>query len=179
MRTKLRPVRLSDNFAVITLTSGKEAVIDAVDAPRIDKWNWRVMHKPNKGWYAARTITREDGRQHSLALHRFLLGVTDPKVFVDHINHDTLDNRRSNLRVVTPSESNWNMRMPRRNTTGFKGVSRYGNKGTTYYRTYLAISGVVHRKFGFKTPEAAFAYRQEVLSKFHGEFYCAERIFDA
>jgi hypothetical protein len=159
------------SIAILTLTGGKEAIIDIADVPLVDKWNWRVMHKPNKGWYVARTIKREDGRQHSLALHRFLLGATDPKVFVDHINHDALDNRRLNLRKCTPSESNWNMRIPRRSTTGFKGVSRYGNQGK--YRTYIAVRGVVQWYYSFDTPEAAFSYRQEVLSKLHGEFYCA------
>ena len=175
-----RPVVVSGDIAYVPLTKGKVAVIDATDVPLVDKWNWRVMHKDRKDFYAARGIVQENGRFHSLMLHRFLLGVTNPKTFVDHINHDTLDNRRINLRACTSMESTWNARAHRRNTSGFKGVGMYRGQGKNshlaYYRVYLSVGGVVYRKHGFKTAEEAFAYRNEVLSKYHGEFYCSERL---
>lgn len=55
-------------------------------------------------------------------LHRIVLG--DKEGFeIDHINHDKLDNRRINLRHVTHQQNMWNMKMCKRNRSGFTGVA--------------------------------------------------------
>lgn len=172
MRKKFRPIIIEGDVAIIPLTKGQRAVIDAVDVPMVEPYCWHAIWSPHgKCFYAARGTFNTHGRVSTLQMHRALLGVTDPKTFVDHRNHDTLDNRRSNLRACTPSESNWNMRTPRRSTTGLKGVSRYGTQGK--YRTYISVHGKVQWFYSFGTPEAAFEFRQKELSKLHGEFYCA------
>jgi hypothetical protein len=55
-------------------------------------------------------------------MHRFILGVTDPEVRVDHRNHDTLDNRKENLRLSDASSNGGNQRKRSDNSSGFKGV---------------------------------------------------------
>lgn len=39
-----------------------------------------------------------------IALHRIIMGVEDEKLYVDHINHERADNRKNNLRIVTPKK---------------------------------------------------------------------------
>ena len=57
-------------------------------------------------------------------MHRVILRAK-PGQIVDHINRDTLDNRRANLRIVTASQNNWNQRLlPAHNTSGYRGVSQ-------------------------------------------------------
>jgi len=48
---------------------------------------------------------------------------------VDHINHDTLDNRKCNLRVVSPSQNQWNRIKRRNGSSRFKGVYRHPQTG--------------------------------------------------
>lgn len=172
MRKGYRPIVVDGDSGIVALTKGQRSVIDAHKVSDVSPWNWRAIWSPHgQCYYAGRGGINEYGRVTTITLHRAILGVTDPKIFVDHINHDTLDNRVSNLRACTPSESNWNMRIPRRSTTGFKGVSRYGTQGK--YRTYIAAHKVIQWFYSFDTAEAAFAFRQQELSKLHGEFYCA------
>lgn len=62
----------------------------------------------------------QNGRKKRLA--RDILDVTDPNIEIDHINGNTLDNRRSNLRIVTHTENMWNKDNYKNNTSGIKGV---------------------------------------------------------
>lgn len=99
-------------------------------------------------------------------LHHLVL----PKVkgmHVDHINGEKLDNRRENLRLVTPSQNCANSKIPKNNTSGYKGVSKNGTYGW---------KGKIRTPFGYfylgtyKTKEeAALAYNKAALFHF-GEF---------
>jgi len=54
-------------------------------------------------------------------LHRFIMDAPHGKV-VDHINHNKLDNRKSNLRICSYAENTQNSASSGRNTSGFRGV---------------------------------------------------------
>lgn len=55
-------------------------------------------------------------------LHRYLLNIKDPKIQIDHINHDGLDNRLSNLRKVNQSINSKNCTVKSNSKTGINGV---------------------------------------------------------
>lgn len=76
---------------------------------------WWVQEKREKP-YARTTI---DGKV--VELHRLIMGRPEGKV-VDHISQDTLDNRRSNLRVCSNADNLRNGRTRPNNTSGYKGV---------------------------------------------------------
>jgi hypothetical protein len=65
--------------------------------------------------------------------------ILDEKLQVDHINHDSLDNRACNLRLVTPSENQQNKRKYRNSKSKYKGVSWDENAGK--WRARISING--------------------------------------
>jgi hypothetical protein len=79
----------------IPLTRGKVALVDDEDYEWLSHFRWSYMTKG----YAARTKTR-NGTHSVLYMHRVIM-LPDPDQQIDHINRDTLDNRRRNLRVCT------------------------------------------------------------------------------
>lgn len=92
--------------------------------------SWGVLKRPNNyGFYVAGWLKAEYGRRKVL-LHRLLFD--EPKgLVIDHINHDTLDNRRSvNLRVCTAAENVQNRSGPiRSNVTRIRGVTWRPDRG--------------------------------------------------
>ena len=106
---KLR-TRKTGGAWVIKLTFGKFAVIDAEDYDRVSQYNWCGI-EDTRCWYA-HTLKR-DGTP--MAMHRLILNA--PKgLLVDHIDHNGLNNRKSNLRLCTNSQNQQNTR-PRRGGT--------------------------------------------------------------
>lgn len=90
-----------------------------------------------------------------MLLHRWIMQVpvgTGYQVIVDHINRDKLDCRKANLRIVTPTESNLNRALPKRDLP--TGVYRARNKR---YVAHLKRRGKQHNLGTFDTPEQAAA----------------------
>ena len=73
-----------------------EGLIDTEDVPRVKYLKWNLSH----GYANCR-----NRQTNSLMMHRLIMNTTD---FVDHINHNTLDNRKCNLRIVTKSQNQMN-----------------------------------------------------------------------
>ena len=104
------------------LPDGTEFIIDAGDMETVSRHYWH--YKKNKGYIVS--VQAESGK---MQLHRFLLGITDENVIVDHTNRNRLDCRKGNLRIVTPQQNSMNSSLPHSNTSGFIGVSFVTSKG--------------------------------------------------
>lgn len=98
-------------------------------------------------------------------MHR-LLANTPTGMETDHINGDKLDNRKSNLRVVTSGENRRNKGKLRTNTSGYLGV--VSSRGIWVARIKNDHK-TVHLG-SFKTPEEAYAARMAAAPVHHGEF---------
>ena len=152
------------NFAIVKTAKGVEFKVSPEDFDCVAAFPWHVR---NRG-YVARTIRCENGRRRQLHLHRFILGVDDAGVMVDHINGDPLDNRRENLRVCSNSANQHNQGLNKRNTTGYKGVCFYKKSGK--YRAQIKHQMARHFLGEFRTPEeAAHAYNKAAI-RLHGDF---------
>jgi hypothetical protein len=114
------------------------AKISPADAPVVllYKWSWTRGNDRAAHTYV-RTNVRDGLRWRQVKLHRLLLDAP-PGTHVDHINHDTLDNRRENLRVVTAQQNQANSRKIITGDSCFKGVCWH--KQSNKWRAYIAVN---------------------------------------
>lgn len=122
-------------------------MFDKEDYPKIKSFYW---YKTNDGYFT----TRSHGAYYRI--HRYLLDAP-PDMVVDHINHDTTDNRKSNLRICTPQRNTWNRKVRHDNQLGVTGV--YKNKQGKYVAQIQCAH--YHRYKEFETLGEAIAQRDK------------------
>ena len=148
---------------VIPLTQGKFALVDPEDFPAVAALSpWFADNAGPGRWYAARNARREDGRRRLIRLHVFLTGFR----LTDHINHNGLDNRRSNLRDASPAINIRNGRPRLTNHSGHVGVSYCKQTGS--WKARVGWNGQDRWLGRFPTPEEASGARHAFLAA-HGE----------
>lgn len=147
-------------YTVVEIKGGV-VLIDNEDIPKIEGFYWHSQ----RGYAITRKM--KDGSRTSLYMHRLIMDADHSDV-VDHKNHNTLDNRRRNLRITTYSCNSGNSKINSRNTSGYKGVTFF--KDRRLYGASVTVQGQRHYLGFFDNPlEAAKAYDIAALSKF-GEF---------
>ena len=145
----------------IPLTQGKVALVDDEDYDFLNQWKWHILNARGLE-YAVRSIWRGvvngKERNDTVLMHREIMA-TPAYLHTDHINRNGLDNRKSNLRVVTNRENAWNLK----NQGKYIGVTKPKNKNT--YRASIRIDGIWTYLGYFKTPEEAHDKYMEVAIK--------------
>lgn len=141
--------------------NGYIILIDDRDSWIVDYYSLWVS-KYKKYVYCEKTINY---KRISKRLHRLIMKVNDPKILIDHINKNTLDNRRCNLRLATNSQNLANSKINKNNTSGYKGVAKsaYPNK------PWRVRVGKKSYGYYFTKEEAAKAYNY-YAQLIYGEF---------
>ena len=148
-----------ENARWIRLTKGCFALVDSIWYDFLMQWNWSaIVIGKKKLVYAIRGITRS-GKQSFIYMHRVVVDAK-PRDIVDHSNHNTLDNRISNVRVADKTQSQQNRKPQSNNKSGFKGVfwvDRRLTPGSWVAR--IKANGVdIHLGFYPTAERAAVAY---------------------
>ena len=116
------------DYAYILLTKNgmtKKVLFDIEDIEKVKQFKWHLHYNKKNERYDACTNTYiENGKRKYITLSRFLTNCPDD-LTVDHINRNTLDNRRCNLRNVTIFVNNLNKS---NNTSGCVGVTWNKNR---------------------------------------------------
>lgn len=172
MKTRRRRSELE-----IILKSGKYGekimLIDDEDYEKIKDRTVVLNHDKSTGNFYARLnvyCAIEKKMKTALKVHRVLLDAKQGEI-VDHINHNTLDNRKCNLRICTNSENQRNTRSRRNSTSKYKGVQY--RKDSKKWRARITCTEKGYRDFNIGTfcseIEAAKAYNKKARELF-GEF---------
>ena len=94
----------------------------------------------------------------------FLVGDYDQTLQVDHIDHDRLNNRIENLRLVTNSINGKNTKMHKNNTTGVTGVTF--DKNRNKYKAQIVVNHKLDNLGRFNTFEEAVQARLQAEIKY-------------
>lgn len=124
----------------IALSNGGYTLIDSDDYHKVIQYVWRSAFD-----YSTQTCYAKSGRGKTTKnLHKLIL---DTNNRVDHKNHDTLDNRKDNLREVTNSQNMQNRKGAQYNSkTGVRGV-HYSVQNKKYHAKVTVMYKVVYSAF--------------------------------
>lgn len=144
---------------MIPLTRGQFAKVDDADYGWLTQWKWSL----NSG-YACRGIW-DGAKVCYVSMHRLLLGLEfgDPRK-ADHVNRDTLDNQRVNLRIATSSQNAANRSLA---PGKLRGVNQHD---CGRWQVNLTFQGKRMWLGCFNSPQEAASARDKKFKELHGEF---------
>jgi hypothetical protein len=118
------------NMKEIKLTQGRVALIDDEDYDFLNQWKWCAV-KIRSAYYATRSMLshNDEGKlvKKTTQMHRLIMNVPNG-MDIDHINHNGLDNRKENLRIVTRRENMWNLIKQNKYIGAYKNNNKYAAK---------------------------------------------------
>lgn len=154
----------------IQLQHGNKTLIDDEDYDRVSAHHWRIHNKRN---YVT-SVFNIKGKKKAIFLHRFIMNPPEG-MFIDHINRDPLDNRRSNLRVVTHQQNMRNKGVYKNNKSGCRGI--YHRPSTGKYETQISHKGKNIHIGTFQDIDSAIcAYNEAHKKMFDYEFWNLNKI---
>ena len=164
-----RRARYGYAFRRIRLAQPRYAIVDPEDYERLSKYEWEARRARNSPFYAARQVVNTSTRKYTVIfMHRQIIEVGDG-LFADHINHNSVDNRKANLRPATQTQNNRNRRkFSGQSNSKYKGV--YWKKHIKKWVAQIGVNKkVIHLGCFKKEIDAAKAY-DKGAKKYHGEF---------
>lgn len=151
----------------------KAVTVDDEDYELVSQFAWQIR-KPKKTFYAIRDtyVSRRRGHKRERkfeSMHRLIMGISDKKVYVDHKDHNGLNNQKSNLREATHTQNLANTYKYKHNgTSKYKGVSLEKTSGKWKARIGVGNKVIALGRFD-KESDAAICYNDAAL-KYFGEF---------
>jgi hypothetical protein len=160
---------LTGDFGIGYTSKGEEFYFDLEDYDKISYHCWYIET-------GGRLVARNGNHVTQLKFHRLVMGVTDPKIEVDHIDHNQVNNRKYNLRTCSHNDNMKNQKKQKNNTSGYAGV--YFIKDAQKFLALIEHDGIVTRLGWFADKESALIARLKAEKLYYGEFAPSKDLFD-
>lgn len=157
--------RFSNRLMVYT-SNGRFFLASREDEEKIRSKTWQISSRKlrPKNCYVKCTKWHGSDTRETILLHREIVGAKKGDI-VDHINGNTLDNRRENLRIVTHQQNCYNREALK------KGINkRIWPSGRVAFRARIRKDNRLHHLGYFDTIEEAIKAREDAKSAYFGEF---------
>jgi len=157
----------------IKLTQGKFALVDDSDYEELLKYKWYYSkiiqkRKHTKDYIYELAVHKDKKGKTLFRMSRLLMGFPPKSMMVDHIDHNTLNNQKSNLRLCTNKENQMNRGKNSNTVSPFKGIRYY--KRMNQWLGQIQVEGKkLHLGCFKKAEDAAKAYDKAAI-KYYGEF---------
>jgi hypothetical protein len=148
----------------IKLTQGKVALVDDEDFNYLNQFKWQVI-KPRYIYYVVKSGKRINGKNKKEYMHRIIMN-TPSHLQVDHIDHNGLNNQKSNLRNCNNSQNNANKILM--NEEKYRGIC--WDKSRNKWMSSIRFMGKNIFLGRFSDPIIAAKEYDRVVIKYHGEF---------
>lgn len=144
-------------------------IVDLEDLERVINfpYTWFAKYNhTNDEYYVVASVYHPDLQQsRPIFLHQFLMNANGKDV--DHENNNTLDNRKSNMRIVEESNNSKNRKSRNKNNkSGYRNVSFYKGK----WIVQMQIDGKNKKIGSFDDVHEAGKFAEEMRQKYYGEF---------
>lgn len=163
---KENPYDLSGDYAIGYTLKGEEYWVDKEDVELLSNYCW---YYNDKGYL----VTNDQERKTIIYLHRLVMNVLDFNGYdVDHKNHPPrkehkIDNRKSNLKLVTRSENIMNSHIKTNNTSGATGID--WNNDIKKWRVRITVNYQEINLGFFDKKEDAIQARKDAEIKYFGD----------
>lgn len=152
---------IKDDHVIGYTTKGEKFYIDKEDLNKIKPYTWSI----NDNGYLRANI-----KGKNIRMHRFILDLVDydKNLIIDHINHNTYDNRKINLRIATSTQNTCNTSLRRNNKSGVTGVS-WDNRCKKWEAKISIKKKYTHIGY-FENFDDAVKARKEAEEKYYKEY---------
>lgn len=161
----------TNNVVFMRLTQGQICLLDEDDYMRreIKDYRWCAKWDGKTKSFRAVRNDRSTGKHFTLAISRVIMNC--PKgLVVDHISHDTVDNRRCNLRICSIAQNGQNRRRQRNSGSGYKGVTFHNV--IKKWQARIQVDGKRISLGYYSTAKQAGEIYALASKKYHKEFAC-------
>lgn len=138
--------------------------VDDSDFSLLSMRDWFVCDSGNGRLYAACLCNN----RKIVRMHKIITGTVNSNMVVDHIDGNTLNNQRHNLRICSQQQNIMNKRKQSNNVSGYIGVSFCRRDGK--WQADCSINGKNHYIGSYSTALMAAIVRDRVVKHLYGEF---------
>ena len=156
LKKKYNKYDLSGDYGIGYASNTNEPFyFDLEDYDKIKNYYWYSNHD---GYMCSSENKKE------IIMHRLIIDENNPEIQVDHFNRNKKDNRKENLKSVTPQHNNWNRGINQNNKSGVTGV-RWNKEAQKW------IAYIMRKHLGtFNSFEDAVKARKRAEQKYFGEY---------